>query len=99
MPTQDDMDTGDCCMVRHAQAKPPWTCDCPCHKVTYPNSELDQLIEKEDIRSKYLLLRHAFTKLAKGWHMINLYEHNDSFEDCKNAICLAANDILKQTKI
>lgn len=21
----------DCCMARHANAVPPWTCDCPCH--------------------------------------------------------------------
>jgi hypothetical protein len=21
----------DCCMSRHANAVPPWTCDCPCH--------------------------------------------------------------------
>lgn len=22
----------DCCMARHANATPPWTCDCPCHE-------------------------------------------------------------------
>ncbi len=22
---------GLCCMARHANAVPPWTCDCPCH--------------------------------------------------------------------
>jgi len=26
-----DMETGLCCMARHANAKAPWTCDCPCH--------------------------------------------------------------------
>lgn len=24
-------ESGDCCMARHANAVPPWTCDCPCH--------------------------------------------------------------------
>lgn len=24
---------GMCCMARHANAVPPWTCDCPCHDV------------------------------------------------------------------
>ena len=23
----------DCCMIRHANATPPWTCDCTCHQV------------------------------------------------------------------
>lgn len=27
-----DTDTGLCCMAAHANATPPWTCDCPCHK-------------------------------------------------------------------
>lgn len=24
-------DAGLCCMAAHANAVPPWTCDCPCH--------------------------------------------------------------------
>lgn len=28
---QFKFDSGLCCMARHAQATPPWTCDCPCH--------------------------------------------------------------------
>lgn len=28
---RSDMDSGLCCMARHAQAVAPWTCDCPCH--------------------------------------------------------------------
>lgn len=27
-------DSGLCCMARHANATPPWTCDCPCHVKT-----------------------------------------------------------------
>ena len=23
---------GLCCLARHANATPPWTCDCPCHE-------------------------------------------------------------------
>lgn len=29
--TDTDTDTGLCCMAAHANATPPWTCDCPCH--------------------------------------------------------------------
>ena len=25
-------DSGLCCMARHANAPPPWMCDCQCHK-------------------------------------------------------------------
>ena len=29
---------GLCCMKQHAQATPPWTCDCLCHTVTEETS-------------------------------------------------------------
>ena len=32
MDDRDPMDSGLCCITRHANAVPPWTCDCPCHK-------------------------------------------------------------------
>lgn len=32
-------DSGLCCMARHASAKPPWTCDCPCHTALAPETQ------------------------------------------------------------
>ncbi len=32
-------DSGLCCMARHASAKPPWTCDCPCHTAPAPETQ------------------------------------------------------------
>lgn len=29
--SRSDFDSGLCCMARHANAVPPWTCDCACH--------------------------------------------------------------------
>jgi hypothetical protein len=34
---------GDCCMADHAAAVPPWTCPCPCHRVT--EEEADAIVE------------------------------------------------------
>lgn len=43
-----DMDSGFCCLARHANAIPPWTCDCPCHtKIERPTG-----ITQEDIQTR-----------------------------------------------
>lgn len=28
-----DVESSLCCLFRHANAVPPWTCDCPCHQL------------------------------------------------------------------
>lgn len=38
-PERDPLDSGLCCMARHAQAVAPWTCDCPCHRRPRSTSE------------------------------------------------------------
>lgn len=30
------MSVTDCCIARHANAAPPWTCDCACHSEPAP---------------------------------------------------------------
>lgn len=32
-------ESGLCCLARHANATPPWTCDCPCHLRLMQESE------------------------------------------------------------
>lgn len=36
---RDPLDSGLCCLARHANAVPPWTCDCPCHTRAEPALE------------------------------------------------------------
>lgn len=42
---------GDCCLVRHAQATPPWTCDCECHTVK-PEPAPDRVAQMKELLSK-----------------------------------------------
>lgn len=66
----------------------------------YPNSELIELAEKEDIRKKYLLLRQGYTQFAKEWHNLGfMRDHIDSFERCMNEVCKLSRKLLEETKI
>jgi hypothetical protein len=39
---------GDCCMARHANATPPWTCDCPCHIRKETREFIELVLNEED---------------------------------------------------
>lgn len=72
--------------------------------MTYPNSELIELAEREDICKKYLILRQGYKQFAIMWHQIaaNIYltnHSNNSFEECTNEVCKLSRKLLEETKI
>lgn len=50
---------GECCLVAHAQATPPWTCSCPCH------NRKDKA-EPDNIASSGLDLEHLAFSILHG---------------------------------
>lgn len=66
------MDSGLCCMARHANAIPPWTCDCPCHKQL--SESIDEIIKT---RAKYEQAMIGKTIKAVVWSNQVLFRAGD----------------------
>jgi len=49
---RDPLDSGLCCMARHANAVAPWTCNCPCHTRDAVEDELNQAAHVWDDRDE-----------------------------------------------
>lgn len=71
--------------------------------MTYPNSELIELQEKEDIRKKYLALRIGYKQFAEEYHKIWSQTipmgHHGFYEECTHEVCKLSRKLLEQTKI